>query len=407
MTTAIKKRTSAFNDKAKKELTPGQEITENGLIYRKRSDGFGTWRYDFTQSGERCKGTIGSDRDGITLSHAREVISEIRAKAITERVSSMTGRSTQSNRLFGEVAEEFINWGATHYQDHRTNIGRMQNHLLPRFKNTRLGDITTAMIESMRADLKSDGLSSQTVQRIVSLLSGTFDFAQKSDPNLRNPTTRLSRVKYQKQEVIPFTQQETDTLLKTGARQYTTITRGPNKGRKTENKAKTAEFRVIIGLALFAGLRASEALGLTWENVDMNKNNIKINQVAKEGVIRKSTKSYKSRVVPITNSLKPILEELWQLHSEAGREKGLLLSSNGTKPYNQIQVMFGRMRKQAGIAAGRGYHVLRHTFATRASEKNTPLRTIQKFMGHSSIITTMEYVHSTEEHLEIAARNLD
>jgi len=65
VTTAAKKRTSAFCEKAKKELAPGQEITENGLIYRKRTDGFGTWRYDFTQSGMRHKGVIGSDRDGI------------------------------------------------------------------------------------------------------------------------------------------------------------------------------------------------------------------------------------------------------------------------------------------------------------------------------------------------------
>lgn len=364
MTTATKKRTSAFSEKAKKELAPGQEITENGLIYRKRKDGFGTWRYDFTQSGERHKRIIGSDRDGITLSQARDIISKIRAKAITERVSSMTGRSTQACRLFSEVAEEFISWGATHYQDHRTNIGRMQNHLLPRFWNTRLGDISTAMIETMRADLKSDGKASQTVQRIVSLLSGTFDFAQKSDPNLRNPTMRLSRVKHQKQEVIPFTQQETDTLLNVGTRQFTTITRGPKKGQKTENKTKTTEFRVIIGLALFAGLRASEALGITWENVDMEKNMLKIQQVAKEGAIRKSTKTYKSRVVPITNSLKPILEELWQLHNTADRGKGLLLSSDGIKPYNQVQVMFGRMRKQAGIAAGRAPRYPKHLIAS-------------------------------------------
>ncbi|MDR9426334.1 MAG: hypothetical protein RI567_13785, partial [Marinobacter sp.] len=64
MTTATKKRTSTFSEKAKKELAPGQEISENGIIYRKRKDGGGTWRYDFTQSGTRHKGVIGSDREG-------------------------------------------------------------------------------------------------------------------------------------------------------------------------------------------------------------------------------------------------------------------------------------------------------------------------------------------------------
>lgn len=407
MTTETKKRTSAFNEKAKKELAPGQEITENGLIYRKRKDSFGTWRYDFTQSGMRHKGIIGSDRDGITLSHARGIISEIRAKSITDRVSGITGRSTQSSRLFKDVAKEFLHWGATHYQEHRHNVGRMSNHLLPRFEHVQLGDITTAMIETMRADLRRDGMNSQTVQRIISLLSGTFAFAQKSDTNLDNPTTRLSRVKYQKQEVTPFSYQETDALLSIGVHQYRTITRGPNKGQKIEIKEKTAEFRTIIGLALFAGLRASEAQGLTWENVDLEKKNIHIKQVAKEGVIRHSTKSYKPRTVSITKSLEPILEELKQLHIAAGRENGLLLSSDGIKPYNQLHVMFRRMRKQAGIGAGRTYHGLRHTFATRASENNIDLKSIQKWLGHASITTTMDYVHSTEAHLEAAARLLD
>jgi integrase len=65
------------------------------------------------------------------------------------------------------------------------------------------------------------------------------------------------------------------------------------------------------------------------------------------------------------------------------------------------------MRKQAGIGAGRTYHGLRHTFATRASENNIDLKSIQKWLGHASITTTMDYVHSTEEHLEAAAKLLD
>lgn len=407
MTTATKKRTSAFSEKAKKELAPGQEISENGIIYRKRKDGFGTWRYDFTQSGIRHKGVIGSDRDGVTLSQTREFVSDIRAKAITDRISGRTGRSTQTNRLFKEVAREYLNWSESHYQDHRHNVSRMNNHLLPRFSERRLGDITTAMVETMRTELRREDVSLQTIQRIVSLLSCTFDFAQKSDPNLENPTTRLSRVRHQKKEVVPFTRQETDALLNAGAIQYNTVTRGPRKGEKTENKAKTAEFRVIIGLGLFAGLRASEALGLTWKNVDLDRGEIRIDQVAKEGVIRDSTKTYKPRSVPITDSLKPLLEDLRRHHIEAQREDGLLLSRNGVEPYNQIQVMFKRMREQAGTTPSKGYHVLRHTYATRAAEKNIDLKSIQKWMGHASITTTMIYVHSTEEHLEAAAKFLD
>jgi integrase len=283
----------------------------------------------------------------------------------------------------------------------------MNRHLLPRFGNKRIGDITTAMVENMRAELRSEGLSSQTVQRITSLLAGTFKFAQKSDPNLDLPTNRLSRVKFQNQEVIPFTQEETAALLDVGCVQYDTVTRGNRKGEKTVNEYKTQESRVIVGLALFAGLRASEALGLDWRHVDFEKGTIHIRQVAKEGQLRDSTKSYKTRTVPISKSLKPLLENLFVAHQSKGREDGLVLSRVGSKPYNQIQAMFGRIRGKIGLDVGQGYHTLRHTFATRAAENNVDIPTLQKLLGHSSVTVTMKYVHTTEAHLDASAKKLD
>lgn len=386
---------------------PGQELTENGLTFRKNSGGFGTWRYDFTVDGVRYKKTIGSSRGGVTLSSARAVVLQVRAKAADKRICGLTGQSSLAQQAFREVAQDFLSWGETHYQEHRLNVSRMNNYLLPTFGDKRLCDITTGMIEEMRSQMRLNGLSVQTTNRVVSLLSSTFNFAQKSDPNLDNPTIRLSSVRYQKKEVVPFTRSESDALLNVGAVQVNTITRGSRKGEKSIDPYKTKEFKVIVGLALFAGLRASEALGLSWEDVDFVKGSIYIHQIAKEGVLRDSTKSYKSRAVPISRSLKPLLLALWEEHVAMGRENGLVLSRDGAKPYNQIQAMFGRIRQQAGIDKGKGYHTLRHTFATRAAENNVDIPTLQKLLGHSSITVTMGYVHTTEEHLGSSARKLD
>ena len=158
MSSVAIKRSSTFSDKAKKGLVAGQELSENGIIYRKRTDGYGTWRYDFTESGKRYKGVIGSDRDGITLSQAREILSEIRARVITDRISGKTGRSTYSKLLFKEVASDFIKWGETYYKEHRHNVGRMNRYLIPTFGNIQLCEITTAMIENFRAELVTQGL---------------------------------------------------------------------------------------------------------------------------------------------------------------------------------------------------------------------------------------------------------
>ena len=42
-------------------------------------------------------------------------------------------------------------------------------------------------------------------------------------------------------------------------------------------------------------------------------------------------------------------------------------------------------------------HTLRHTFATRLSENNVPLRVVQDLMGNASLNTTMRYTHALED----------
>ena len=64
----------------------------------------------------------------------------------------------------------------------------------------------------------------------------------------------------------------------------------------------------------------------------------------------------------------------------------------------QIRDMFYAALKTAGIDRDRGtgkdlvFHDLRHTFGTMAVEK-FPLPTVQAWMGHADIQTTMRYVH--------------
>lgn len=405
--TAVQKTNNAFSTKAKKELEVGKEISQGGLVYRKLADGTGTWRYDFMEAGERYKGVIGAEKSGVTLSQAREFLHALRAKATSDRLSGKVGRSTRSAQKFAEAAREFLEWSSQHHQDKRHNKGRMNRYLLPRFKNMKLGDITTSKVEGMRTELYRDGLERDTVRLVVCLLSGVFEHARKSDSYLPNPTHGLSRIKSQSKETRVFTEEETEVMLATGCVMYNAPTRGPNKGRKTVDTRRTAEAQAMIGLGLYAGLRASEVLGLSWEDIDLDNGVMLIHQTAHEGALRESTKNYETRKVPFRDKLRSLLEPLRDIQASADRAGTLLFSEDGIKPYFQVQGIFRRVKAQSGITIIGGFHSFRHTFATRASNKGVPLTHLQKMLGHSDIKVTMGYIHTSEEDIMRTAELLD
>jgi len=70
------------------------------------------------------------------------------------------------------------------------------------------------------------------------------------------------------------------------------------------------------------------------------------------------------------------------------------------------QRTFYKAKKKAGIMKQGGIHTLRHSFATHALETGTGIFQVQKFLGHSSLQTTLQYVHLCEEKV-IARSPLD
>jgi integrase len=58
----------------------------------------------------------------------------------------------------------------------------------------------------------------------------------------------------------------------------------------------------------------------------------------------------------------------------------------------QVSKRFKRTLKRAGVREVR-FHDLRHTFGTQCAAAGVPLRTLQAWMGHADVKTTMVYTH--------------
>ena len=70
--------------------------------------------------------------------------------------------------------------------------------------------------------------------------------------------------------------------------------------------------------------------------------------------------------------------------------------------YTSVQGALRRVLKQLNINRRISIHTLRHSYATHLLEAGVNIRRIQQYLGHSSLNSTMVYLHLTTQGHELA-----
>jgi len=104
-----------------------------------------------------------------------------------------------------------------------------------------------------------------------------------------------------------------------------------------------------------------------------------------------------------------LLEELRAYWKTYRPRTWLFPGRNPEQPFNddKARTVFNQAKAKAGIRKRGSIHLLRHCFATHLLEAGVDLRTIQILMGHSSITTTVRYLHLTRKTLAGTPSPLD
>jgi len=142
---------------------------------------------------------------------------------------------------------------------------------------------------------------------------------------------------------------------------------------------------------------------LEWKDIDFEKNVLKV-----QNKDIWTPKTYEFRAIPIHPSLKRLLMRrklisgncfvFFKSSGDREAEKKKRKPTQGST-YRILYRKFKNILDKLGIEDV-GLHTLRHTFGSRGAMAGIDLATLSKMMGHSSIKTTMIYVHVSMEHMQ-------
>ena len=154
---------------------------------------------------------------------------------------------------------------------------------------------------------------------------------------------------------------------------------------------RTPHLPTLIPLLLLTGMRAGEALSLTWGQVDLMGKTLTVG--------RAKTANGTGRIIPINDDLASILaaHRAWFVKASANRMRRITCfrGERRSRPIRRARyghnARLGELRKDTGVSCR--LHDLRHTFATRLAENGVSESTMLALMGHMSRAMLERYSH--------------
>lgn len=237
-------------------------------------------------------------------------------------------------------------------------------------------DITSDHIKEF-LKLRGDSESTSTVAHNLTVIKNFHKYLIKENIVKEDVSLFISRPKLQKRLPRALTVEEVDLLLDI-----------------TLNSPFDYRNKAMLELMYGAGLRVSELVSLTLNQIDLEN-----------GLIRIMGKGRKEREIPIGEYgvyyLKLYLEHRGMLIKNHRTEDALFLNNHGKQITRQG---FFKILKQLlldkGLNPDVSPHTLRHSFATHLLSHGADLRSIQEMLGHSDISTTKIYTHVSDEKVE-------
>ncbi len=267
----------------------------------------------------------------------------------------------------------------------------VEQHLVPKLGDYELDDLSAYALQCYVTELLQNGnlktgkgLAPSSVNSIITVIQNSLKTAYNLGYVATYVGDKIKRPKEGEKELTCFSIAEQ---------------------RKIEEYIAASKKDKFVGitLCLHTGIRIGELLALTWEDVDLKEGLLYISKTCYDGVdadgrycrIEDSPKTHSSkRIIPLSRKTVALLRE----QKKKSRSKHIVSNGERAISVRSYQKSFEILLRNLNIQH-KGFHALRHTFATRAIESGMDVKSLSEILGHRSATTTLNrYVHSLMEH---------
>ncbi len=359
----------------------GRRGNGEGSIYR-RTDGRWVGQY-----------TVETPHGG---SKRKTVYGKTRAEAASKLRDAMARREPEVAEAELEDLERRQKTVSAHVEEYLADVARRVRPKTHRryedlyrchVEGTEVGEkklraLTPDDVRALYADRLAAGYAPRTVEHLHTFLRSVV--RQVVDDGLvpRNPVASVKPPRGSKKDIQPLT---------------------PGQVRQLLSAASGDRYEALYVVAVTAGLRRGELLGLTWEDVDFKRGTMQVRRTLQKGEMLPPKTPRSRRQIRLTRRAADALRRQFegQLVERATcdgswMEHGLVFpnrTGNPTDGDNLYSRHFRPLLKRAGLPAIR-FHDLRHTCATLLLVRGVHPKVVSEMLGHATISITLDtYSH--------------
>lgn len=357
--------------------------------------------------------TVDIGKDPSTGKRRRKSKGGFRTKKDCEKAMSELITQIQNGNYFEESGLLFKDYLKKWLNSYQSNVSprtyiRYENDI-NKYISIHLGNIEISNLKPLHIQdfynhcLKKLNLSPTTVIHFHAIIHKSLSQAVKWQLINFNPADSVEKPKKIRKEMVVWTQEEVNEVLK---------------------RTKDMTIYIPILLAVGTGMRRGEILGLTWDNVDFDDSVIYVQkqlQKINDQLILMQPKTKRSiRKITISTNIISVLKELKKEQfknrlylGENYNKNSFVVCQNDGRPYDPgyITKNFGRILKRICPELNIpiiSFHDLRHTHATLLLKAGVNPKVVAERLGHTTVSMTLDtYSHVLPDMQKEVAEKID